>query len=67
MMHVKKKTIDFSESQMKKKIFGIKIGTILTVIVSLVAAVLFWLFVKYSQADAEQVLSMFPFDFRGWV
>lgn len=49
---MRKRTIDFSESKMKKKIFGIKIGTILSVILCLVAAVLFWLFVKYSESGA---------------
>ncbi len=67
MPPARKKTFDFSESQMKKKIFGIKIGTILSVVVSLAAAVLFWLLVKYSQSNTDQLLSMFPFDFRGWI
>ncbi len=35
---------------MKKKIFGIKIGTILSVFLCFVFAVLFWLFVKYSES-----------------
>ena len=35
---------------MNKKIFGIKIGTYLTVIFCAVAAVLFWLYVKYMDA-----------------
>lgn len=30
-----------------KKIFGIRIGTILTVLLCLLAAILVWLFVKY--------------------
>ena len=38
---------------MKKKIFGIKIGTILSVILCFFLAVLFWLFVKYSEYDAS--------------
>jgi len=37
---------------MKKKIFGIKIGTILSVILCFFLAVLFWLFVKYSEYAA---------------
>ncbi len=35
---------------MKKKIFGIKIGTVISVVLALIAAVLFWLFVGYSDA-----------------
>ena len=35
---------------MKKKFFGIKINTVLTVIACLVAAVAFWLLVKYTES-----------------
>lgn len=35
---------------MKKKIFGIKLNTFLTVFACLVAAVAFWLLVKYSES-----------------
>ena len=35
---------------MKKKIFGIKIGTILMVVTCLMAAVVFWLFAKYTES-----------------
>ena len=35
---------------MKKKIFGIKIGTILMVFTCLLAAVAFWLFAKYIES-----------------
>ena len=52
---------DFSESIMKKKIFGIKIGTILTVLVSLLCATAFWLIVKYAQSDTAQALGMIKF------
>ena len=34
---------------MKRKIFGIKISTVFTVVLCLVAAVFFWLFAKYSE------------------
>lgn len=34
---------------MKKRIFGIKITTILSVIFCLIIAVIFWLLVKYSE------------------
>ena len=44
---------------MKKKLFGIKIGTYISVIVSLVFAVLFWLLVKYAEADALSALALF--------
>lgn len=46
---------------MKKKIFGIKISTILTVILCLIAAVVFWLFVKYSESES-MVTAMRAFD-----
>ena len=44
---------------MKKKLFGIKIGTYISVIVSLAFAVLFWLLVKYAEADATAALALF--------
>ena len=37
---------------MNKKIFGIRIGTILSVGLCLLTAVVFWLFVKYSGSAA---------------
>ena len=43
---------------MKKKLFGIKIGTYISVIISLVLAVLFWLLVKYSESDASAMLAI---------
>jgi len=42
---------------MKKKIFGIRIGTIISVILSLIAAVLLWLFVGYFH-EAEAAVSL---------
>ena len=53
--------IDFSESMMNKKILGVKIGTILTVLGSLAFAVLFWLMVKYagSSASSAMIISAF--------
>ena len=35
---------------MKKKILGIKIGTILMVVTCLMAAIAFWLFAKYTES-----------------
>ena len=55
------KTFDFSESTMNRKKFGMKIGTVLTVLISLGCAVLFWLVVKYTQSGATQALSMINF------
>lgn len=52
---------------MKKKIFGIKIGTVLTWLFCLIAAVLFWLFVKYSDVSAAQLFKCLRFDFRGLI
>ena len=51
----------FSESMMNKKILGVKIGTILTVLGSLAFAVLFWLMVKYagSSASSAMIISAF--------
>lgn len=47
---------------MNKKILGIKIGTILTVVLSLCFAVLFWLFVKYSDSEPAGAISIIGFD-----
>ncbi len=47
---------------MKKKIFGIKIGRILSWLLCLGAAVLFWLYVKYTQSSPLQPAA-FAFDF----
>ena len=52
---------------MKRKIFGIKIGTILTVVFCLIAAVIFWLFVKYSGAGASLTASTMLSQLRGFV
>ena len=49
---------------MNKKIFGIKISTYLTVICCAVAAVMFWLFVKYAETHALDAQSAIAF-FRG--
>lgn len=43
---------------MKKKIFGIKIGTIISVFLCLIAAVIFWLVAKYSEQDTQAVLAL---------
>lgn len=37
---------------MKKNFFELKIGTVISVVLCLVFAVLFWLFVKYSDAKS---------------
>ena len=37
---------------MNKKFLGVKLSTYLTVICSAIAAVLFWLFVKYIETNA---------------
>ncbi len=42
---------------MDKKIFGIKLGTYLTVLLSLVCAVIFWLYVKIVPQDALSSMS----------
>ena len=47
---------------MNRKIFGIKISTYLTVICCAVAAVMFWLFVKYAELnslDAQAAIALF--------
>lgn len=44
---------------MNKKIFGIRIGTIISVILSFAAAVCFWLFVKYAESDMNTLLGAF--------
>ncbi len=44
---------------MNKKIFGIRIGTIISVFASFIVAIVFWLFVKYAESDADLALSAF--------
>jgi len=41
---------------MNKRIFGIKISTVITIVLSLLAAVMFWLFVGYSEAQSTAEL-----------
>ena len=41
---------------MKKKMFGIKISTVFTVLCCLVAAVLLWLYVKFSDESGVNAL-----------
>ena len=43
----------------KKKLFGIKIGTIFSTLLCLVAAVIFWFFVEYSALNGSDVLDVF--------
>lgn len=45
---------------MNNKIFGIKISTILSVLLCFVFAVLFWLFVKYSESASSAALDILP-------
>ncbi len=40
---------------MKKKFFGIKIGTIFSTLLCLIAAVAFWFFVEYSALNAAEL------------
>ena len=46
---------------MNKKFLGIKISTYLTVICCAVAAVLFWLFVKYTETTPPKAQSAIAF------
>lgn len=41
---------------MKKKFFGIKIGTIFSALLCLIAAIIFWFFVEYSALNAAELL-----------
>ena len=50
---------------MKKRFFGIRIRDVLMALGCLAAAVLFWLFVKYSEAGESAVLRLLPFYFGG--
>ena len=45
---------------MKNKLFGIKISTILSVLLCFAFAVMFWLFVKYSEFSQAAALSIIP-------
>ncbi len=47
-------------AKMKNKNSGKKFGTMLSLIASVVAAVLFWLFVKYSESGAEPLFAVIP-------
>ena len=51
---------DLSEFDMNKKKFGISFGTILWVVLSFFAAVIFWLFVEYSEATAAALTYISP-------
>ena len=52
---------------MKKKIFGIKLNTILTVIACLAAAVVFWLLVKYTESTEPVAYIKSISDIRGYL
>lgn len=45
---------------MNKKFLGIKISSVLSVLLCFIFAVLFWLFVKYSEAGAASALKIIP-------
>ena len=51
MICVRTKT-DLSEFVMNKKNIGVSFGTILWLVLSFFAAVIFWLFVEYGEATA---------------
>ena len=44
---------------MKKKILGIKVGSILTGLLCLAVAFAFWFFVKYADRGAESVKDLY--------
>ena len=46
---------------MNKKIFGIRVGTIITVIVCFVLAVFMWLFVNFKNANAFSGIMLLDF------
>ena len=46
---------------MKKKLFGIKIGSIFSMIICLIVAVAFWFFVEYFQLESTQVFNFVTF------
>ena len=56
MSAVRKRTISLTEFEMNKKTGKFKIGTLLTVLLSLVLAVSFWLFVSYADSLQSQEL-----------
>ena len=43
---------------MKKKIFGIKIGSIFSLLLCLIAAVVFWFFVEYFSLVSSEALDI---------
>jgi hypothetical protein len=53
---VRKRTFDLTEIKMNKLFSKFKIGTLLTVLLSLVLAVSFWLFVSYADSLSSQEL-----------
>ena len=44
------------ENNMKKKFFGIKIGTIFSTLLCLIAAIVFWFFVEYTNLNAAEII-----------
>ena len=52
---------------MNKKILGIRIGTILTVALSFFVAVVFWLFIKYSESGAAAAIGALSSMLRGFI
>lgn len=46
---------------MKKKFFGIRIGTIFLILLCLITAVMFWFFVEYSALNTSEIIeSVYP-------
>ena len=58
---------DFFGENMKKRFFGIKLNTVLTVILCLVAAVAFWLLVKYTESTDPAIAYSAISSFRGFL
>ena len=53
---------------MKKRIFGIKAGTILTALGCLAVAVLLWLVIEYTQGQGTETAVKTGYDmFRGFI
>lgn len=54
---IPKQKIEINGGSMNKKIFGIRIGTMISVILSFAVAVVFWLFVKYVESDTDMLFA----------
>ncbi len=49
---------------MKKKFIGKKIGKIISAIICLLVAIIFWFFVKYSKIDSSTAMNLITAFFR---